>query len=173
MYAGLKFGVPRAAAAWCVFAPTRVRADSAAPTAAATFAPAADPAGRRCRGGCPPPWSPPRPAPTPPAPITLVPLNRMCSRKCAVPLFASVSNRLPELIQIPTVAVSACGLASVATRKPLSSVVICGGSAGDRVAVMAQRGTAGQRWCRVLRRQRSVGYRGAGPWACCPGTHSR
>lgn len=54
---------------------------------------------------------------------TLVPLNRMCSKKCATPLFASVSKRLPELIQIPTVVVSAKGIASVATRRPFRRVV--------------------------------------------------
>lgn len=56
---------------------------------------------------------------------TLVPLKRMCSRKCAAPLVSSVSNLLPELIQTPTVAVSAKGMCSVATRRPLGRVVTC------------------------------------------------
>jgi hypothetical protein len=42
-----------------------------------------------------------------------------------VPLLASFSNLLPELIQMPTVAVSAYGLASVATRRPFGRVVTC------------------------------------------------
>ena len=54
-----------------------------------------------------------------------VPLNAMCSRKCAVPLFAAVSYRDPASIQTPTVAVSAFGVVSVATRMPLASVVTC------------------------------------------------
>jgi hypothetical protein len=58
-------------------------------------------------------------------------LNRMCSRKCAVPLLAAVSKRLPELIQMPTVAVSAYGFASVATRSPLPSVVTCSSQAAS------------------------------------------
>lgn len=53
---------------------------------------------------------------------TFVPLNSMCSRKCAVPLFSSVSNLLPELIHMPTVAVSAYGTVSVATRNPFGNV---------------------------------------------------
>jgi hypothetical protein len=57
----------------------------------------------------------------------LVPLNRMCSRKCATPLLASVSKRLPELIHTPTVVVSANGMVSVATRSPLGRVVTCTG----------------------------------------------
>ena len=57
--------------------------------------------------------------------LTLVPLNRMCSRKCATPLLASFSNLLPELIHMPTVVVSAKGIVSEATRRPLGSVVTC------------------------------------------------
>lgn len=62
--------------------------------------------------------------------LTFVPLKRMCSRKWAVPLFSSVSKRLPELIQMPTVVVSAKGIASVATRMPFERVVICEGDVG-------------------------------------------
>ena len=35
-----------------------------------------------------------------------VPLNDMCSRKWAAPLFAAVSNLLPASMKTPTVAVS-------------------------------------------------------------------
>lgn len=56
---------------------------------------------------------------------TLVPLNSRCSKKCAVPLVASVSKRLPLLIHMPTVVVSAKGMTSVATRRPLGSTVTC------------------------------------------------
>ena len=38
--------------------------------------------------------------------LTLVPLNAMCSKKWAAPLFSFVSYRLPASIQTPTVAVS-------------------------------------------------------------------
>lgn len=54
----------------------------------------------------------------------------MCSRKWATPLLASVSKRLPELIHMPTVVVSANGMASVATRMPLGRVVTCGQARG-------------------------------------------
>jgi hypothetical protein len=53
-----------------------------------------------------------------------VPLKAMCSRKCAVPLFVSVSAREPASIQTPTVAVCACEWASVATVRPFERVVI-------------------------------------------------
>ena len=59
--------------------------------------------------------------------LVLVPLNAMCSRKCAVPLLAAVSYLLPASIHTPTVAVWACGVASVATRMPLGRVVTCAG----------------------------------------------
>jgi hypothetical protein len=49
-------------------------------------------------------------------------LNAMCSKKWAVPLDLSVSNREPASIHTPTVAVSRL-LSSVATRKPFLSVV--------------------------------------------------
>ena len=52
-----------------------------------------------------------------------VPLNAMCSRKCAVPFVSLDSYRDPASIQTPTVAVSLYGVASVATRKPDGKVV--------------------------------------------------
>lgn len=57
---------------------------------------------------------------------TLVPLNDMCSRKCAVPLLTAFSYLLPASIQTPTVAVSVKGRVSEATRNPLGNVVIYG-----------------------------------------------
>lgn len=48
----------------------------------------------------------------------------MCSRKCAAPLVDSDSYRDPASIQTPTAAVWACGVVSVATRRPLGRVVI-------------------------------------------------
>ena len=55
-----------------------------------------------------------------------VPLNAMCSRKCATPLFASDSYLLPVSIHTPTVAVSP-PVDSLATRSWLGSVVTCVG----------------------------------------------
>ena len=46
----------------------------------------------------------------------------MCSKKCATPLFASVSKRDPVSIHNPTVDVGAPE-SSVATLKPLSKTV--------------------------------------------------
>ena len=57
--------------------------------------------------------------------LTCVPLNAMCSKKCAAPLFCAVSYLLPASIQTPTVAVSAKGVVSEATRIPLGRVVTC------------------------------------------------
>ena len=57
--------------------------------------------------------------------LTFVPLKAMCSRKCAAPLLSAVSYLLPASIQTPTVAVSAKGVVSEATRIPLGSVVTC------------------------------------------------
>ena len=62
--------------------------------------------------------------------LTFVPLNDMCSRKCAAPLLSGVSYLLPASIQTPTVAVSANGVVSEATRMPLGRVVTC--NANDR-----------------------------------------
>ncbi len=53
----------------------------------------------------------------------LVPLNAMCSRKCAVPFVCASSYLEPASIHTPTVAVSAPGTVSVATRSPFASVV--------------------------------------------------
>ena len=60
--------------------------------------------------------------------LTFVPLNAMCSRKCAAPLLSGVSYLLPASIQTPTVAVSANGVVSEATRMPLGRVVTCNAS---------------------------------------------
>ena len=47
-----------------------------------------------------------KPTPKTPNPTAYHTLKFMCSRKCAVPLFLSVSYRLPLLMYTPTVAVS-------------------------------------------------------------------
>ena len=60
--------------------------------------------------------------------LTFVPLNAMCSRKCAAPLLSGVSYLLPASIHTPTVAVSANGVVSEATRMPLGRVVTCNAS---------------------------------------------
>ena len=53
-----------------------------------------------------------------------VPLNAICSRKCAAPLFEAASYLLPASIQTPNVTVShSAGTLSVATLKPFFSVV--------------------------------------------------
>lgn len=49
----------------------------------------------------------------------------MCSRKWAVPLVRAHSEREPASIQAPTVAVWALGFDSVATVRPLGSIVTC------------------------------------------------
>lgn len=49
-------------------------------------------------------------------------MKAMCSRKCAVPLLAAFSKRLPASTYRPTVAV-ACGVVQLATRRPLASVL--------------------------------------------------
>ena len=66
-----------------------------------------------------------QPATAVPCVRTFVPLKAMCSRKCAAPLLAAVSKRLPASIHTPTTAVSAKGVVSDATRSPLGSVVTC------------------------------------------------
>jgi hypothetical protein len=53
--------------------------------------------------------------------LTRVPLKAMCSKKCALPLLASVSYRLPASIHTPTVAVSAKGAVSEPIRKPFGN----------------------------------------------------
>ena len=62
-----------------------------------------------------------------------VPLNAMCSRKCAVPLLASVSNRDPASIHTPTVATGHTLFVSVATRIPFASVVTSVAGCGTRI----------------------------------------
>ncbi|KAJ0545227.1 hypothetical protein HanRHA438_Chr08g0332991 [Helianthus annuus] len=52
-----------------------------------------------------------------------VPLNIICSKKCATPFVSSVSNLDPASIQTPTVAVCDARFDSVATRRPLGRVV--------------------------------------------------
>ena len=56
----------------------------------------------------------------------LVPLKFMCSRKCATPLLAAVSYRLPASMYTPTVAVS-----------PWPPCA--GGRRGDRACVIRRR----------------------------------
>ena len=53
-----------------------------------------------------------------------VPLNAMCSRKCAAPLFDAASYLLPASIHTPSVTVShSAGTLSVATLRPFLRVV--------------------------------------------------
>ena len=53
-----------------------------------------------------------------------VPLNAICSKKCAAPLLDAASYLLPASIQTPSVTVShSAGTRSVATLKPFFSVV--------------------------------------------------
>ena len=53
-----------------------------------------------------------------------VPLNAICSKKCAAPLLDAASYLLPASIQTPSVTVShSAGTLSVATLKPFFSVV--------------------------------------------------
>jgi len=51
-----------------------------------------------------------------------VPLNAMCSRKCAMPFWSSVSCRPPASTQMPIEADCSPGIRSVAMRKPLDRV---------------------------------------------------
>src|SRR4051812_21978318 len=53
----------------------------------------------------------------------LVPLNAMCSSMWLMPCSASVSLREPALTQMPSEALSRCGMSSVMTVMPLSRVV--------------------------------------------------
>ncbi len=52
----------------------------------------------------------------------MVPLNSMCSTKCATPLSASDSWREPRVSHTPTVTERTWGIASVTSRKPDGSV---------------------------------------------------
>jgi hypothetical protein len=49
-----------------------------------------------------------------------VPLNSMCSTKCAMPLRSSLSWREPRVSQTPIVTDRTCGMVSVMSRRPLS-----------------------------------------------------
>ena len=68
-------------------------------------------------------------------------LNAICSRKCATPLLASVSNRDPVSIHSPTVAVGDPA-SSVATLMPLSSTVTRVGGTFNRVCSYVAEATA-------------------------------
>ena len=54
----------------------------------------------------------------------LVPLNAMCSSTCEMPCSTGSSQRVPAPTQMPSEALSSCGMASVTTVIPLSSLVI-------------------------------------------------
>ena len=56
-----------------------------------------------------------------------VPLNSRCSRKCEMPACSVPSSREPARIQNPSAIERTEGIASVATRRPESSVVIRAG----------------------------------------------
>src|SRR5947209_7223232 len=53
-----------------------------------------------------------------------VPLKAMCSSMCEMPMRGSVSWRAPQFTQTPRLALSSCGIGSVATVKPLARRVI-------------------------------------------------
>ena len=81
-----------------------------------------------------------------------VPLNAMCSKKCAAPLLEAASYRDPASIQTPSVTVShSAGTLSVATRRPFFSVVtsVYSGSAPTTDACADL--------CRVCSARRSAG----------------
>src|SRR5260370_39414383 len=52
------------------------------------------------------------------------PLTSICSRKCEMPFCSVDPRREPEPIQMPTDTLRTCGITSVITRTPLSSVLI-------------------------------------------------
>jgi hypothetical protein len=52
----------------------------------------------------------------------VVPLNSMCSTKCATPLSASLSCRDPRVSQTPTLTDRTCGMLSVTSLSPDRSV---------------------------------------------------
>src|SRR5687768_8816961 len=54
----------------------------------------------------------------------VVPLKAMCSSICEMPCSAWVSLREPALTQMPSEALSRCGMSSVRTVMPFSSLVL-------------------------------------------------
>jgi hypothetical protein len=70
----------------------------------------------------------------------VVPLNNMCSTKCADPLSSSDSCRDPRVSHTPTVTDRTCGIVSVTSRRP-----------DGRVSETTMRDTQGRRKSRRRR----------------------